>query len=378
MPPGWPQGLSEGTTRRADLLLACSRAVGRELDARSPGVPVRIVWNGIDPKPLSSQKRPALRVSRQSLRWSSNDFVVIAVANPRPQKRLDRLPEIASRLARRIAPRAVRLLLVGASTEGSAEADEALAALEDALLRWRVGDVTHWTGGVLDVLPWLAIADAFVSVSAWEGLSLALLEALAAGLPAVATAVGGAPEVAAQTGALTLLPPDADAEQFAEALARIAAVSSPRVCTLPASFTRFRMASRVRRLYPAALLASVCQSRETVWLITNNFSTGGAQSSARRLLTGLHTRGTRVRAVTVEEWPQYPTAGRTESVAVRRGGARHSATRTRRQCRRGRTNPRGPHCSAAACGALLESDRELQSVARRCAARCSDLRHQPW
>lgn len=314
MPPGWPAGLSERTTLRADLLLACSGAVGRELEARSLGVPVRVVWNGIEPGPFTSVERLA-RVtegSRQSLGWGSSDFVIVAVANPRRQKRIERLPEIVARLARRLAPRAVRLLLVGASAEGSAEAIEAIAAFEEALNRWDVQEATHCTGGVLDVTPWLAIADVFVSVSAWEGLSLALLEALASGLPVVATEVGGAPEVAAQTRHLTLLPPDAEADEFVQALARIAAAPLPRVPALPASFTRFRMASRVRRLYPAALLASLRGSRETVWLITNNFSTGGAQSSARRLLAGLRARGMSVRVVTVEEWPDYPTRGREE------------------------------------------------------------------
>jgi glycosyltransferase involved in cell wall biosynthesis len=261
---------------------------------------------------LSSAESFAPTVSRHSLGWGDDDFVVVVVANPRPQKRLERLPEIIARLVARIAPRPVRLLLVGAFAERSPEAGEAIDALEEALIRSGVCDATHRAGSVLDVTAWLAIADVLVSVSAWEGLSLALLEALAAGLPAVSTDVGGATEVAAQSSGLTLLPLDADADQFAEVLARISATSSPRVSTLPASFTRFRMAVRVRRLYPAALLGLVRRSREAVWLITNNFSTGGAQSSARRLLTGLHSRGIKVRAVTVEEWPEYPTRGREE------------------------------------------------------------------
>jgi glycosyltransferase involved in cell wall biosynthesis len=47
-----------------------------------------------------------------------------------------------------------------------------------------------------------------------------------------------------------------------------------------------------------------------IWLLTNNFSTGGAQSSARRLLTGLFERGCDVRAATIEEAPERLSPGR--------------------------------------------------------------------
>lgn len=50
-------------------------------------------------------------------------------------------------------------------------------------------------GPLDDVLPWYQAADAFVLPSRWEGLSNALLEALACGLPAIATNVGGNPDV---------------------------------------------------------------------------------------------------------------------------------------------------------------------------------------
>ena len=373
MPPAWPVGLGERGAHRADLLLACSRAVAREVEARSLSVPVRVAWNGIAPL------APSIPQPRAALGWSERDFVLVAVANPRRQKRLERLPEIVARLDAQLAPRRVRLLLVGAPAEGSADASEALALLDAALDEWDVRDRAHWTGGVLDVAAWFAAADVFVSVSAFEGLSLAQLEALAAGLPVVATNVGGAAEVArAVDGAdarpqmaqmarmrfgkrmpvpaaklsvssvpsvvspsassrmrfgkwlrvpaaklsvpsvpsvvspsassrMTLLAPDADAMAFVRALAILADTPLPRVPSLPPAFTRWRMAARVRGLYPAALLRGA--RGDTVWLIANNFSTGGAQSSARRLLAGLAARGIAVRAVTVEESPEHPTAG---------------------------------------------------------------------
>ena len=56
--------------------------------------------------------------------------------------------------------------------------------------------------------PALAAADALVSVSAHEGLSLAHLEALAAGLPVIATDAGGTRELAWNNPAIRVLPLD--------------------------------------------------------------------------------------------------------------------------------------------------------------------------
>ena len=66
-------------------------------------------------------------------------------------------------------------------------------------------DRTTFTGYVKDVAPFLKKSDVYVSSSYREGLSIALLEALAAGLPVVATNVGGNPEVLKDIG--RLIPP---------------------------------------------------------------------------------------------------------------------------------------------------------------------------
>ncbi len=66
---------------------------------------------------------------------------------------------------------------------------------QEAALRRMAGDGVMFLGQVEDVLPYLQAADLFVLPSATEGLSNAMLEALATGLPVVATEVGGAPDV---------------------------------------------------------------------------------------------------------------------------------------------------------------------------------------
>ncbi|MCA1619133.1 MAG: glycosyltransferase [Acidobacteria bacterium] len=77
-----------------------------------------------------------------------------------------------------------------------------------------------FAGHADDVRPFYAAADVSALPSHSEGSPLALLEAMAAGLPVVATAVGGVPEVAAD-GETALLVPARDPRAFAAALSRV-------------------------------------------------------------------------------------------------------------------------------------------------------------
>jgi glycosyltransferase involved in cell wall biosynthesis len=60
----------------------------------------------------------------------------------------------------------------------------------------------HFLGGRNDVRECLAAADVFVLSSNWEGNPLSVMEAMASGLPVIATAVGGVPELIGQDGIL--------------------------------------------------------------------------------------------------------------------------------------------------------------------------------
>ena len=78
----------------------------------------------------------------------------------------------------------------------------------------------HFLGERHDVPDLLNAMDIFVLPSYSEGLSLALLEAMAAGKPVVATAVGGTPEVVTEGDNGLLIPPR-DAGALAGALERL-------------------------------------------------------------------------------------------------------------------------------------------------------------
>lgn len=85
-----------------------------------------------------------------------------------------------------------------------------------------LGGTVNFLGTRDDVPKLLAIADVYVNSSSFEGLSISLLEAGGAGLPVVATAVGGTPEIIVPETNGELVPPG-DSEALAEGIKRIVA-----------------------------------------------------------------------------------------------------------------------------------------------------------
>jgi len=119
---------------------------------------------------------------------------------------LDALPAV-----RRAVP-AARLLLVG---DGPAR-----ATLTAQAERLGIADAVEFVGAVDDVRPFLARAELFVLPSRSEGISLALLEAMATALPVVATDVGGNREVIDSPAVGILVAVD-DAGALASGIARL-------------------------------------------------------------------------------------------------------------------------------------------------------------
>lgn len=101
------------------------------------------------------------------------------------------------------------------------------AALTAAIAQHGLEDVVWLAGDRDDIPDLLACMDVFVLPSLGEGISNTLLEAMATGLPAVATRVGGNPELV-QDGVTGLLVPVADASALAGAV--VALVDDPARC----------------------------------------------------------------------------------------------------------------------------------------------------
>jgi glycosyltransferase involved in cell wall biosynthesis len=286
----WPEAVSRLHAKPDALLIGCSRVVAGEIAAEFPRHMARTIWNGIQP---TRQHFPPP---------SPHLLTLVAIANPRPQKRLPLLIDILAALP------GARLKIAGQPSAIHADAQAEVRLCEAKIAAHGLGDAVEWLGTVQDVPALLAECDVLVATSLHEGMSLAQLEALAAGVPVVATQVSGTDELAARhPGMMRLLPVDAPAAEFAEAIREMA----PRrgQGTLAADFTTRTMAARHAWLMNA-LMIPARTPRHGLLLITNNFSTGGAQSSARRLLIQLRAMGETVRAVVLQEQPDHPTPGR--------------------------------------------------------------------
>jgi glycosyltransferase involved in cell wall biosynthesis len=162
-------------------------------------------------------RTPALVAQkRQEFGLGPDVFAFFYVGRLNPVKDLTTMLDAFAALPADVAFRA-RLYMVGDGTERAI-----LEARRDALgLRERV----TFLGARSDVSEVLMAADGFVMSSKSEGLPMALLEAMAAGVPCVATAVGGIPELFGGDRGLSV--PAQDPSALADAMAAI--VRSPEL-----------------------------------------------------------------------------------------------------------------------------------------------------
>ena len=188
---------------------------------------------------------------RESFGLSADDLVLIYTGRISKDKGLEVLADAlvavlqAAGNGERGRPpsgHAVKLLLVGDGTEFAAVRSRFLPLI-------RSGDVIM-TGGRKDVGVLLANSDIFILPSFHENLSFALLEAMSAGLPVIATAVGGNPEVVVD-GLSGLLVAPSDACALAHSIAQLCADASLRLQMGLAGRERvrneFSVASMVRK-----------------------------------------------------------------------------------------------------------------------------------
>lgn len=156
--------------------------------------------------------------SREELGCSEDDILAVSVANFRREKAYPDLLA-AFQIAMRSEPR-LRLVIVGQGP------------LEDEIRRLHtelgLGERCRIVGYRSDVMQILAVSDFFVLSSHFEGFPIALMEAMATGLPVVATRVGGVPD-AVTDGCEGYLAAPADPENLAAAMVRLAKEDSTRL-----------------------------------------------------------------------------------------------------------------------------------------------------
>lgn len=204
-----PVALYRRAANRTEAVLCVAEFVARDLERRGVTTSrLNVIHNGISvgAPPLPS----GMHTAREGLGIEADRPVIGMISRLEPFKGhsflLDALPVLLRRFP------ALHVVIVG---DGPAR-----IALMGQALRAGIDHCITFTGHRRDVESLLPAFDVFVSTSLAEGLPFSLLEAMAAGLPVVATSVGGVPELVCQ-GETGLLVPPADAGELAHAIAML-------------------------------------------------------------------------------------------------------------------------------------------------------------
>jgi N-acetyl-alpha-D-glucosaminyl L-malate synthase BshA len=129
-------------------------------------------------------RRPDLVAEMRPRFAERGEHLLVHLSNFRPVKRVLDVIEVFARVAQTIP---ARLMLIGDGPDRS--------SAEQLALRYGVQDRIHFLGKQDNVHDLLPLADLMLMPSEMESFGLAALEAMACGVPAIATRVGGVPEL---------------------------------------------------------------------------------------------------------------------------------------------------------------------------------------
>ena len=199
--PFTPRSVRLKYGERVARFIAISHAV-KDAMVRGGIDPVRIdvVHSGI----LFSELPVPPREWREELGWPADSILCGVVGAMTVEKGIDALEAIARSMSPDAARRS-RLILIGGEGDGKA----------------RIGTIDAFRAGFVDdIAAAVAGLDMLWHPSKVEGLGTAVLDAMAAGVPPVAFATGGLPEVI-EDGRSGLLVPPGDTDEFARAAERL-------------------------------------------------------------------------------------------------------------------------------------------------------------
>jgi glycosyltransferase involved in cell wall biosynthesis len=187
-------------------LFAVSRALRQSMiEEGFPAHRLKVIHNGIDPGHPPDES--ARQLVRNRFGLPSGTTVIGTVARLDPIKDLKALIQAFAIVRQTV--RDIELVIIGDGPERqSLEAFGRTQGLSDAI---------HFWGSRNEARTLLHAFDIHVNSSLFEGISLTILEAMAAGLPVVATRVGGTPEVVVNEVSGLLVPPR-DAAALATAM----------------------------------------------------------------------------------------------------------------------------------------------------------------
>jgi glycosyltransferase involved in cell wall biosynthesis len=233
-----------------DRLIAVSdyvkRSANRHLHVSMDSID--LVYNPIDVDHLQSAPKTSRAEMLRSLGLPSDSLILLNVARVSPQKgllyALRALPSILQRYP------SAQLVSVGATTDPAW-----LEQLQREAAALSVTDHFHVLGSRRDVIDFLRACDVFIFPSLYEGLGIALIEAMAAGCACVASSAGPIPEVVTD-GQDGILVPAGDAEAIATAVCQLLGDESLRTrlgtAASRTAFSRFqpeKSAAALTRIY---------------------------------------------------------------------------------------------------------------------------------
>jgi len=168
----------------ANCLVAVSERVRRiavDEEGIRPAL-VRVILNGIVPVNQTKTQDQVRVIYEDEFKLAPDDFIYLSVGRLTVQKGHTYLLEAAKGVLEHFDGHSVFLI----AGEGHLHED-----LEKKTARLGIQDSVIFLGNRQDIPELLSLADVFVLPSVWEGLPLALLEAMSAGLPVIATRVEG-------------------------------------------------------------------------------------------------------------------------------------------------------------------------------------------
>lgn len=194
----------------ARAIVCSSRSTAHVQSRRWPSRPTVVVHPGISlPRPAAGEGEGL----RTQLGIPSARPIVGLVGRLEPGKCHERFLDVVGALRARGLD--LHALIVGGLTPGSPA--ELAERLRDAITTRGLADVVTWTGQVGDAGPYLGLMDVLVSVASVESFGIALVEAMARGVPVVAVAAGG-PEEIIESGTSGLIVPTTEPRRIADAV----------------------------------------------------------------------------------------------------------------------------------------------------------------